>query len=231
MKATLEQAAQLLKYVSDKTIQSDRLQRAYDSGIISDVLDADLSRVERDAVREVLNLPRLNPRPGTPPKLHVSEAFPVPVEVNGGLDIRKVLANAKSAGRLAFVNSNVTNDWFGPTRTGTHVVLARIAKFGCDIREFDRRRELYANGLVDLGASELAAANDRYPSGSPLEEAIPLAACERFWLDGGRWSFPYLSRSGDGQRKVSLFWTDGLRGVWLGLWSFLVASVEEYLSS
>lgn len=225
---TLGHGIKLLEVVRDKARSEKHLQRVIGSGLVSDVFEADLSRVERDVVRQALKLEPLQAK-SEAPVLRVSEPM-IEVEVNYDLRIEKVLVQAKKVGQLAWANENITRARFEPTRMGKRSVPVRLASFGRQIPEFERRRRLYAEGLIDLGAIELAAVNEKFPSGPPLEAALPIAACEKFWLDDdGGWSFPDLDRSADG-RRVGLDWTYGLHGLWSNHWSFLVASVEEYLA-
>ena len=55
-KATFGQALQALNLIHAKDPTAERLTALYNSGILADVLDADLSKVERDAVRAALKL-------------------------------------------------------------------------------------------------------------------------------------------------------------------------------
>ncbi len=54
--ASWQQAAHLLTLVSNKGLPIDQIQRLYSSGLLSDLLDADVGSVNRDEFRKVLGL-------------------------------------------------------------------------------------------------------------------------------------------------------------------------------
>ncbi|OGN14800.1 MAG: hypothetical protein A3J47_00270 [Candidatus Yanofskybacteria bacterium RIFCSPHIGHO2_02_FULL_43_22] len=56
MKATLAQGNQVLNLVLQSKIPSEQLQDVLDSGVLSDVLHANVALVDRDKLREVLGL-------------------------------------------------------------------------------------------------------------------------------------------------------------------------------
>ena len=54
--ASWQQAANLLTLVSNKGIHAEQIQKLYSSGLLSDLLDADVDEVNRDEFRKVLGL-------------------------------------------------------------------------------------------------------------------------------------------------------------------------------
>ena len=56
MSATLKQANQFLNLISQKDKSSVELQALYASGLLSDLLDADVSQVDREKFRELLGI-------------------------------------------------------------------------------------------------------------------------------------------------------------------------------
>ncbi len=59
--ATLEQGGKLIKMVVDKGTPTEQLQWAFDSGALSDLLDANPEGFDREAFRKFLGLKPLNP--------------------------------------------------------------------------------------------------------------------------------------------------------------------------
>lgn len=55
-KATLKQANQVLNLISQKDPPSDQLQALFASGLLSDLLDANVDSVDRDKFRELIGL-------------------------------------------------------------------------------------------------------------------------------------------------------------------------------
>lgn len=154
--------------------------------------------------------------------LTLSGTLMVPVDY--GIKVEDALKASKKAGRLADFNTNIVRANFPPSYVGKLTIPMRLATFGREIGEFERRQVFAANRLIDLGATELNALNDAYPTEASIQDKLPIAACERFLLDAvGYWCWPCLDRDGRG-RCVGLAWRGVLRGGWGGLWSFLVAS-------
>lgn len=60
-KATLKQANQVLNLISQKDPPSDQLQALFASGLLSDLLDANVAEVDREKFRELLGLKLLLP--------------------------------------------------------------------------------------------------------------------------------------------------------------------------
>jgi hypothetical protein len=158
--------------------------------------------------------------------LTISEAMPT--EVDYSRKVEDGLKASKKAGYLGDFYSDITRTNFSPSYVGKRVIPMRLASFGREIGEFKRRQIFAANRLIDLGATELVALNEAYPTGAPLAEKLSIVACEHFLLGGGSWSWPYLNLV-DRERCVGLTWGGGLRGCWGGSWSFLVAGVDELL--
>ena len=77
---TWDQAEKWLGIPTEKKATTDHVQRVIGSGIVSDLFDADLTRVERDAVRAVLGLPPINakPEPISPVLAQVQSGLIVP---------------------------------------------------------------------------------------------------------------------------------------------------------
>jgi len=105
-KATFGQALQALNLIHAKDPTAERLTALYNSGILADVLDADLSKVERDAVRAALKLGSIFTRNEHG---HVVVTF-TGLDITGAEEIARLEAGGYRVGNYAKQCFTSTND-------------------------------------------------------------------------------------------------------------------------
>jgi len=89
--ATLGQGIKVLELVRDKEISSEQFQKVMSSGLLADLLDANVDDVDRDSFRRNIGLKPLNPKPEPILKM-ISGGHNL---VLGACDGTKVIAKAK----------------------------------------------------------------------------------------------------------------------------------------
>ncbi len=182
--ATLGQAAKILGLVEQKETSCDQLQRLLGSGLLSDLLEANVDTVDRDAFRRLVGLKPLN-------------IFTV--TVNYDLNVE----DAVKAGKYNWTNSDVTSKNFPSKRKGAAELEIILVHFNRDMGSDDVLRELDKQGLRPAELPEGLVFGGKYPD---IQREFPVI------ILGSVWRYPIgsrycacLSRHGS-KRNLDLLW-------------------------
>ncbi len=189
--ATLAQGNQVTNLILQKQTPSEQLQKLLESGLLSDLLDANLEGgIDRNAFRRLIGL--------------IPNSYPV--QVNYDLSVEAAIR----AGKYDWKNENITSANFPPTRQGTMDLDIILVHYGRDMQDEEIDKDLERQGLRDAELPELLALGAKYPD---LQRQFPIIARGSVWLfpsDGDR-GVPYLRKDGGG-RGLNLGWLGGRWG-------------------
>jgi len=173
------QALQALNLINAKDPTAERLTALYESGILSDILDADLSKVERQAVRTALGLGIL-----------VRDVFRLTVDYGQSLE------QMIDAGHYDWVNSDITAKRFPIEGKGVVEFEGRYFHFNRGISSENAIKEIEAASWKPAKIEHVLS----HGKTSPEEQhKFPIIG-----LDGDR-RVPVLGRGGSG-RDLNLGW-------------------------
>jgi hypothetical protein len=180
--ATWEQAKHFLTFVSQKGTRGSQLQKLVVSGLLSDLLDANVDEVDRDAFRKLLGL--------TPVELHIV------------VDYMMSLEAMIAAGHYDWVNDNITSSRFPLKGDGRKDLAAEVIHFNRDISSDNAVADLNRMGLRPGTIEELLAFGAEFPE---MQRQFPIIAlgssCK---VDGVR---RVASLGGGGSRRsLYLLW-------------------------
>lgn len=208
-KPTLGQAQHLLTIISQKGVTSESLTALFESGVLSDVLDADLSRVDREAFRATLGLGRIVP-----------DTFRFTVVAGQSLEAMT------TAGRYDWVNSNITKELFPIADHDCGDFEGRYFHFGRKISSEEAVQRIEKEDPNNPWSRSRLPQQLSFGAKFPEEQRkFPIVALGSVAeVEGGR-RVPYLDGSGS-HRGLRLY---GWGGDWLPAVRFL--AVRRILGS
>ncbi|MEK7553547.1 MAG: hypothetical protein AAB504_02605 [Patescibacteria group bacterium] len=182
--ATLKQAGKVLEVIGETPCE--QLQKILSSGLLSDLLSANVDLVDRDVVRQALGLK--------------------PIGMHSYLmtiDYDRSVKDGIKAGNYDWRNDDITAKNFPSQETGTAEVSIDILHFGKDISTDEVRAELDKHGYRPATLKELLALGEKH---SNLQREFPIIALGSVWQGPhGCRSCPYLYRDGS-ERCLGLGW-------------------------
>ena len=150
---TLAQANHFLTLINQKGVQAEQLQELYESGLLADLLDANVGEVNRDDFRKLCGLTPLEPR----------------ITVDYGMS----LADMVKAGHYDWANKDITSKNFPNTRKGKDDVMPELVHFNRTITSDEAIAELDTMGFRSGTIEELLA----YGATSPeTQRKFPIIA-------------------------------------------------------
>lgn len=186
--ATLKQAGKALEVIGQKEIPGEQLQELIGSGLLSDLLDADIGAIDRNEFRKICGLKPKN-------------IFSVSVNYDRSVE------DGIKAGEYVWVNDDITQEHFPTKRSGTAEIDVELVYFGDDVGVDEAFAGLDRKGLRPAELHELLALGEKFPD---LQSKFPIIALGSVLQSptGGR-GCPCLDRGGSGR---------GLNVGWLGGW-------------
>jgi len=128
------------------------------------------------------------------------------------------VADGIAAGKYDWVNSDITQEHFPPTRSGIVQVGIHLVHFGRNTTTDEVERELDKRGLRSAELPELLALGEKHPN---LQREFPINALGSRWpSSGGDWIVSCLSRHA-AERHLYLPWT---LHEWRGVYRFAAVS-------
>lgn len=185
--ATLRQGAKILSLFEETP--NEQVQAIVESGLLADLRDGNISLVNRDDFRRMLDLPPLKPQ------------FPT-YKLTVNYD--RTVADGIAAGKYDWANDNITQQNFPSKRSGMAEVNVQLVPFGRVMTTDEVTRELDKLDLRSAELPELLALGGKHPD---LQKEGPIVALSSRWQDSyGHWFVPYLRRH-DAGRALDLHWT------------------------
>lgn len=192
--ATLAQSVQVLDLVRAKETSLEKLQTTLESGLLSDLLDADVAEVDRDKFRAFLGLS--------------------PVKFTTTVDCGMTLEQMIAAGNYDWVNPDITPERFPIKGTTRREEEPELVHFNRDISSDDAIAELDKRNMEPADIVDLLAFGAKYPD---IQRKFPVVALGSVAGVHGYRAVACLGRSGAG-RGLSLYW---FGGGWSGHCRFL----------
>lgn len=182
--ATLGHGVKILQMIDQKGTPGDQVQELIGSGLLSDLLDANISVVERNEFRKILGLNALNVYRLT---------------VNYDQSVEKAI----KAGRYDWTNNDITSKNFPTKRSGTAEVDIELIHFNRDMNTDEVLAELDKRGLRPAELHELLKLGEKYPD---LQREFPIIALGSVWQSsGGDRYCPCIYRDGS-KLYLDLIW-------------------------
>lgn len=194
--ASWQQAANLLTLVGNKGTPSEQIQKLYNSGLLADLLDANVDKVNRDEFRKVLGLVALEPRAVANAATYPS--FTVPV------DYALSLPEMITAGRYDDVSNSITPERFPIQGIGKRETVIHLVHPGKEVESQPLIDEMDALGYRPATIAELLALGAKYPE---LQREFPIIALGSVAEVGGDRVVAFLDRWFR-ERKLLLCWFD-----------------------
>jgi len=182
--ASFKQALHALTLISQKDPTLEGLNSLYQSGLLSDLLEADPSKVNREELRKSLGL--------TPLELLIV--------VNYGQPLNAMIVE----GSYDWVNDDITAERFPIVGEGRVELKAHLIHFNRVIGSDDVEKELEKMGKRPGKIEELLAFGRTYPE---MQRKFPILALGSVARIRGVRFVPYLSKDGS-ERELDLDWRD-----------------------
>lgn len=174
--ATLDQAKHILVLLGQKNPSRESLNILFKSGFLSDLLDADLSRVSRDDFRKLLGL------------------YPLCMQIS--VDCNQTLEEMISACQCDWVRGDITLRWYPVLGEGKKTMRVEIAHLNCDISPNGAIAEIAKNGARPASIGELLAFGTVFPE---IQRRFRVVALGSFLEIQGSYNIPYLGMGSDGR--------------------------------
>lgn len=174
--ATLDQAKHILVLLGQKNPSKEDLNILFKSGLLSDLLDADLSRVNRDDFRKLLGLHSLN--------LQIS------------VDCSQTLEEMILALHLDWVRGDISSKWYPVKGRGRKTLKAEIIHLNCDISPEGAIAEIIKKGMRPALIEELLAFGASFPE---IQRNFRVVALGSFTEVLGSYNIPYLGVGSEGR--------------------------------
>lgn len=145
MNPSLKQASQILKLVDDKGMPSDQLQALFNSGLLSDLMDANFGQVNRDEFRKVLGLIPVEPKPAPVPQPILAHVTVVEVAGIGkftAADHFKEDTSKKATVAIGWLGDNFKSHFLGKIEENVPATTLRVHCLTRDSLDKDIRAEL-----------------------------------------------------------------------------------------
>jgi hypothetical protein len=193
--ATLGHGVKILQLIDQKGIPGEQIQKIIGSGLLSDLLDANIGTVDRNEFRKLLGL----------------NAFYI---YHMTVDYSQSIEKAAKAGKYRWVNSDITSENFPTKRSGIVEVDIELVHFGRDMSTEEVLAELGKRGLRPAETHELLKLGEKFPD---LQREFPIIALGSVCRD----SYDDLScPSLDSNRSVRVLYLYCLGGRWDGDYRF-----------
>ncbi len=182
--ATLRQGIKMLTLIEQKEMPCERLQKLLASGLIADLLDANVDAVNRNAFRQLIGLKPFNVYTLT-------------------INYTRSVEDGIRAGKYEWSSSDITSSHFPSEETGTKEVSIELIHFGRDMETNEVLSELDKMGLRPATLKELLTLGEKHPD---LQREFPIIALGSVWRDpGGDRDCACLGRD-DSRRRLHLLW-------------------------
>ena len=190
--ATLNQAGKVLEVIGQKGIPREQLQKLLGSGLLSDLLDANVDSVDRDTFRQAIGLKPLG--------AHTTITYPMLI------DYDRLVEDGIKAGKYDWKNDDIMSKNFPSQETGTREATVELFRYGKDMSTDEVLAELDKQGYRPATLKELLAIGEKHPD---LQKEFLIFALGSVWqsprVDRG---CPYLGRGGS-LRSLGLGWIGG----------------------
>lgn len=189
-KATLGNGVKILQLISQKETPGDQVQRVVESGLLSDILDANLASVDRDMVRQALGLNPIGIRA-------TITSYPMSINYDRSVE------DGIKAGNYDWKNDDITSEHFPSQETGTKEATVELFHYGKDMDTDEILTDLDKQGYREATLKELLALGEKYPN---LQREFPIIALGSIWQlrDGYRYCSYLFRRSS--KRYLHLNW-------------------------
>ena len=192
--ATFNQALQALTLISHKDPTLEVLNRLYQSGLLSDLIEADPSQVNRDEFRKLIGL--------------------TPLELRITVDYAQSLEQMIADGNYDWKNDDITAKRFPLVGEGKVELKPHLIHFNRVIGSDDVEKELETMGKRPGKIEELFAFGKTYPE---VQRKFPILALGSVAEWAGNRSVSVLGGHGS-KRRLYLPWRSG---GWYGYYRFL----------
>ncbi|MBU1160084.1 hypothetical protein KKD04_02805 [Patescibacteria group bacterium] len=184
--ATLKQAAKVLDLIGQKETPCEQLQKLIGSGLLSDLLDANVDSIDRNAFRQIIGLKSLN-------------VFSVTVNYDRSVE------DSVKAGKYDWTNSDIASKHFPSQEAGTKDVAIEVFHFGKGMSTNEVLVELNKKDYRPATLKELLALGEKY---SDLQREFLIIEFGSVWRSpNGARSCACLDRD-DSKRNLYLYWID-----------------------
>ena len=174
--ATLDQAKHILVLLGQKNPSKESLNVLFKSGLLSDLLDADLSQVSRDDFRKLLGLHSLNLQISVDCSLSLEEMILVP--------------------RFDWVRGDISSKWFPVKGDGKKTIRAQIVHLNCEISPEGAIAEIIKKGMRPALIEELLSLGASFPE---IQRSFRIVALGSFTEVRGSYNIPYLGMASEGR--------------------------------
>ena len=157
--ATFGQAVKILSMVEQKEVPRDQLQKLLGSGLLSDLLDADVDAIDRSVFRQAIGLVPLN-------------VFNLTVDFNRSVE------DGIKAGKYDWKSDGITSEHFSSQETGMAEVAVELFHFSKDMETEGVLKEMEKKGYRPATLKELLAFGEKYPD---LQRKFPIIAFGSVW--------------------------------------------------
>ncbi len=182
--ATLGQGIKMLTLIEQKETPCEQLQKLLASGLLADLLDADVDEINRNAFRQLIGLKPIN-------------AYTLTINYSRSVE------DGIKAGKYDWSNSDITSSHFPSEEVGTKEVPIELVHFGRDIKTDEILSELDKMGMRPAILKELLALGEKRPD---LQREFPVIALGSVWQNPRGYRFcAFLFRFGS-LRDLRLAW-------------------------
>lgn len=164
-------------------------QSLLSSGVLADIIEADLVNIDREALRKTLGL--------------------TPVEMQFFVDYGMTLEQMIAAGSYDRTNSDITAKRFPLSGTGKVAFEPKIFHFDRDISSENAIKEMEKDGFRPAKIEELLAYDAILPD---EQRKYPIVALGSVTGLGGSRYVPFLRRDVSKRRLYLSWWSDDWRG-------------------
>ncbi|MBU2109432.1 hypothetical protein KKB71_00515 [Patescibacteria group bacterium] len=188
--ATLKQARKVLDLIGQKDTPCEQLQKLLGSGLLSDLLDANVDSVDRNTFRQTIGLKSLN-------VYATIHGFTITINYDHSVK------DSIKAGKYDWENDDITEKHFPSQETGTMEVAIELFHFGKNMETDKVLAELDKKGYRPATLKELLALGEKHPD---LQREFTIIALGSVWRapDGSR-RYACLDRDGF-ERYLYLYW-------------------------
>lgn len=174
--ATLDQAKHILVLFGQKKLSKEDMNVLFKSGILSDLLDANLSQVNRDDFRRALGLHSLSMK----------------INVDFSISLEEMISSCL----CDWVRGDITSRWYPVVGEGMRTFRVEIAHLNCDISPARAKAEIIKKGARSATIAELLAFGAAFPE---IQRKFRLVALGSFTEVRGSYNFPYLGVGSEGR--------------------------------
>lgn len=174
--STLDQAKHVLVLLGQKNPSKESLNILFKSGLLSDLLDADLSRISRDDFRKLLGLHSLN----------------LQINVDCSLSLEEMILTP----HFDWVRGDITSRWYPVLGKGKKTFRVEIVHLNCEISPDNAIAEITKKGARPASIEELLAFGASFPE---IQRSFRIVALGSFTEVRGSYNIPYLGMGSEGR--------------------------------